>query len=80
MFDCLIEEHDLVSIVVTKTKIFVTFVTDEGEEEVMKALLVNFKKDFNFRHCEEKLILVKSNVQLSIQNRGKETLKISVNL
>ena len=78
MLDCIIEERDLVSIVVTKAKVFLTFVSNEAEEEALKALLVNFKTDFNLRSCDDKLILVKRSARMSSSNRND--LKIVVKL
>jgi len=77
MRDCIIEERDLVSIVVTKAKGLLTFVSNEAEE-ALKALLVNFKTDFNLRPCDEKLILVKRSAHTSSNNRND--LKIVVKL
>ena len=75
MLDCIIEERNLVSIVVTITRNFLTFVSNEAEEETLKALLVNFKTDFNLRYCDEKLILIKrsantSDINLFTSNRS----------
>ena len=61
MLDCIIESNELMSVVATKTKVFLTLSSNEVQAEVSKALLVNFKTDYNMRNCQEKLILIKKN-------------------
>lgn len=59
MLDCIVDSHELMSIVATKKKVFLTLVSNEVEAEVLKSLIINFGSDFNMRICDRKLILIK---------------------
>ena len=49
------------SIIITKKRIFVTFATDLGQTELLRALLLNFGTDFNTKELSHKLVFVRKN-------------------
>ena len=75
MFDCLVNDKDLIGVSVSKKKIFLTLTSYEFEDELLKVLLLNFGTDFDLRKCHEKIILVKKN-----GNIGNNNIRVSINL
>lgn len=83
MLDSLIESHELSAIVSTRSKVFLTFLTDEAEEETLRALIINFGTDLNLRCCEEKLLLIKKNCKDEKDSKGavvRDKLRIVINV
>lgn len=75
MLDCLVEEKELISVVVTKGKVFLTLTSLEVEEEILRTLILNFGTDFDLKICDKKIVFIKKNNNLLLNN-----IVININL
>jgi len=74
------ESDEIISIVITKDRIFVSCKSETGSLRLQRSLLLNYRTDFDLVECSEKLVLLRKNRNPATGAFCSNDIKIVINL